>query len=478
MTYGSGGPYTRYGWYRRDRRYRPRRGVRRTVAAAALLVAVTACTHAPPDEPAAPPPGDGVLRIVTGSDLTSTGIRRELIEKAAEATGIDDISIVELPDDADRQRSQLVAALQAGNKDAYDIVNLDVTWTAEFAEQELIEPLEGPLSELDRRDAKYIWPSVRETVTYEGKAWAVPWNTDVGLLYYRADRFGSDPRLRTWRDLTRAVADGADARDQVGMVTQLAPYEGLTVNTYEAVWRNGGEIIDEEGRVRVAEDEARGGLLELASAFSTSGGLPLLDKEWTSSDESGSIERFLAGEAPTMRNWPFAKSRLQEHAGKSSGGEGAPRFGVTALPGAEDGTAGSAALGGQNLAIAEGSPDQAEAEKLIAWLTSAAAGEELYEGGFVPARQDSLPDDCARGGRALPERVPQGSLDEQFLEALCWSMEHARARPVTPYYAAVTQDIQDVMAKQLRAAPTGPPVDSRASPEDLRDRLRASLDGR
>lgn len=458
------------------------RDARRTVAAAVLLAAVAGCAPSPPDD-AATRRGDGVLRVVTGSDLTSTGIRRELIERAAAATGVE-VEVVELPDDADRQRSQLVAELQSGNRDGYDIVNLDVTWTAEFAEQGLIEPLDGELGGLDRRDATYIWPSVRETVEYRDTAWAVPWNTDVGLLYYRADRLGTDPPLRTWRGLTRAVddyepaADGPDdARGPVGMVTQLAPYEGLTVNTFEAVWRNGGEIIDAEGEVRVTEDEARSGLLELARAFATSGGRPVLDKEWARSDETGAVERFLAGEALTMRNWPFAKSRLEEHARKSAEDGGtAPRFGVTALPGAEDGTAGSAALGGQNLAIAKDSPDRDDAAEVIDWLTGAAAGAELYEGGFVPARADALPGDCRRE-TTLPARVPRGSFDEQYQEALCWSMAHARARPVTPYYAAVTQDIQDVVAKQLRAAPTGPPVESRALPEDLRDRLRSSLDG-
>lgn len=463
----------------------------RMLAAAVLLFAVTACgAAAPPD--AAPPDGaaaDGAavpLRIATGTDLTSSGVRRKIIEEAARDLDLR-VSFVELPDDADRQRSQLVAALQAGNQDAYDIVNLDVTWTHEFAAQGLIEPLEGDLAELDVRAEEDIWPSVRSTVEYDGKAWAVPWNTDVGLLYYRADLLGADPELRTWQELIKTVQGyGREpGGPRVGLVTQLDSYEGLTVNTHEAVWRNGGEIVSDEGEVRVADEKAVRGLFDLADAFAARGNqLPVLGEGSLDSDETGSIRRFLAGEALAMRNWPFARFLLKEHMSEPDGSDAnaeVPRYGVTALP-AGKGAEGisHAVLGGQNLAIADGSSRQRDARRLIGRITSVAAGEKLHAGGFVPAHRSALPGKCSEGGRSLPGRVPQGEgLDAQYVEALCWSMKHAWARPATPYYGAVTRDIQDVMTRRLRDAPKQPPLGTgKSSPEDLRDLLADSLRGR
>ncbi|AXK33709.1 extracellular solute-binding protein [Streptomyces armeniacus] len=467
--------------------------VRRALAlAGALLLAGTACADgAPAGGAARAAPGAGEIRIVVSPDLTSGGIAKELIEEAAGRLGLAGrVSIVELPDDSDGQRSQLVAALQAGNRDHYDIVNLDVTWTAEFARQRLIEPLEGELAGLDTRDEKGIWQSVRDTVEYDGKAWAVPWKTDAGLLYYRADKLEDDPGLRTWRQLVgtvRRYEPSAEERGtlRAGLVTQLDSYEGLTVNTHEAVWRNGGEIVGEGDDVRVAAPEARRGLHELGDAFDRDGAgqLPVLDHESLESDETRTIERFLAGEALAMRNWPFAISRLEEHLRKSDrrGSDGgAPRYGVTALPDGDGaGFSGNAVQGGYNLAIAEGSPDAGHARRLIEEITSDGdLTRRLYEGGSVPARKSAIPGGCSPWGRSLPDEVPRGTLREQYDEALCWSMEHARARPSTSRYAAVTRDIQDVMTKRLRRAPGEPPVDEHATPGDLERLLRKSLAGR
>lgn len=485
---GTGGGRVRL--RRRTRRARWRRAGAAAAALLALLTAVAGCSGGGPagdrDGHARTGGGAGEIRIATGTDLSSGGIRQELIEEAARQLDLDvKVTVVELPDDTDRQRSQLAAALQAGNRDDYDIVNLDVTWTAEFAAEQLIEPLEGDLAGLDVREETDIWPSVRDTVEYGGKAWAVPWNTDVGLLYYRADKIG-DESLRTWRQLDGTVRrhepSGTDrGKLKAGLVTQLDSYEGLTVNTHEAVWRHDGDIVDGEHAVRVAEQNAQRGLQELSDAFTKDAPdkLPLLGENSLRSDETGAVERFLAGEALTMRNWPFAKSRIEEHLQKPGPGGDPPRYGITALPdGSAPGQSGHAVLGGQNLAIAAGSPDSADARRLVKQITSnGELAARLYDGGFVPARKSAVPGGCSHRGWSLPARAPEGTLEEQYVEALCWSMEHARPRPATPYYAAVTRDIQDVMSKRLSAAPSAPPVDEHATPGDLRQLLRKSLNG-
>ncbi|MGW8376151.1 extracellular solute-binding protein [Streptomyces sp. ODS28] len=428
-------------------------------ALAALLLSCLAAACGPGRAGAPESAQERPFRVAVGQDLTASGVRQELIREAARDAGARQVEIVELPDDTDRQRGQLVAALQGGDRAGYDLVVLDVTWTAEFAELGLIEPLTGDLDVQRAKQYADVWPAVRETVRHDGRSWGVPWNTDVGLLFYRADLLDADPALRTWQGLTRVVHGQRPGHGlSAGMITQLMTYEGLTVNAHEAVWRDGGDLVDAAGRVRAGESRARQGLGELRAGFTAPPGrLPMFDGGSLVSDETASVERFLAGEALTMRNWPFARFPLEEHLKKVRDGTA---YGVTALPaGDPDGdgtgpeTGGPAVLGGQNLAVAAGTPNGALAREVIRRLTSKDMAGRLYAKGFVPAHRDAVGAggcDAGSGSWSLPERPPQEpSLAAQYHEALCWSMEHARARPATPYYAAVTRDIQEVTAQGL-----------------------------
>ena len=48
---------------------------------------------------------------------------------------------------------------------------------------------------------------------------------------------------------------------------QFAKYEGLTVNTAEAINSQGGKILDDSGKPAVNTDEAKQGLQNLADAY-------------------------------------------------------------------------------------------------------------------------------------------------------------------------------------------------------------------
>ncbi|WP_234010891.1 extracellular solute-binding protein, partial [Streptomyces sp. SPB78] len=366
-----------------------------------LLAAACSWRHEDPPAPrsAACRPGDDTLRIATGGDLTGTDIRALLIQHWAEERKVP-VRIVQLPDTADGQRSQLVASLQAGNPYCYDLVNLDVTWTAEFAAQRLITPVDPGGDD--------FWPAASKGVRYGGESWAVPWNTDVGLLFYRADLIGPGG-LGTWDALAETVRTFRRERDprvRAGLLTQLRPYEGLTVNAAEAVWRAGGEIVSGEGekaRVTVDEPAATAGLLDLVKAVGDedSPGLPVIGDSSRHLDEQSSLERFLSGDALMLRDWPFAAVQLAQ-AEKRGTGEYRPRYGVTQLPRPRTGGS-AAALGGQNLAVVAGSGHDALARDLLTYLTGAGAERCLRDGG-LRARAALR----ARGGSARPGSTSGG----------------------------------------------------------------------
>src|SRR5699024_3891016 len=69
---------------------------------------------------------------------------RPVIDKWNEEHPEEKVSLKELAGEADAQRDALVQSLQAGS-DEYDVMALDVVWTAQFAANGWLAPLEGDL---------------------------------------------------------------------------------------------------------------------------------------------------------------------------------------------------------------------------------------------------------------------------------------------------------------------------------------------
>src|SRR5262249_54250836 len=87
------------------------------------------------------------------------------------------------PAAAAAQRQQLARRL-AAHDDPVDIMGLDVTWAAEFAEAGWILPWTGTNRQLAESDT--LKPTL-DTATWHGKLYAVPANTNTQLLWYRSD---------------------------------------------------------------------------------------------------------------------------------------------------------------------------------------------------------------------------------------------------------------------------------------------------
>src|ERR671914_509719 len=137
------------------------------------------------------------------------------------------VKLVELPESADEQRTQLVQRLDA-ESDECDVLGMDVIWTAEFAAQDWLQDTSDIIE--PRRD-DFI-ASTLETAQYEDKYWAVPYHTNAGFLYYRTDQVPQAPDA--WEDVY------AQAGENNGLVYQGARYEGLTVNFLELLYSGGG----------------------------------------------------------------------------------------------------------------------------------------------------------------------------------------------------------------------------------------------
>ncbi|MFI8188582.1 extracellular solute-binding protein [Streptomyces sp. NPDC085946] len=453
---------------------------RRFLALLAVLLTAACTGGGGGPDPAASSSGDvpGVIVVASGQDVTGrNGVRRRLIdawnERQREEGSDFRARLVELPGSADEQRSQLLGALQSGGA-AYDVVNLDVTWVPEFAAAHLIRPLPEGLV-----DGDVIRP-VADTARWDGRVYAAPFNSDVGLLYYRRDLLERAGVERTdlsaglsWQEL-RTLVDTLDdelpeeAYDK-GWTTQLAAYEGRTVNAVEAFVSavDGLALVDGDGRYSADAGELAAGIAELRRRTDK----PYLLPGALTSDEAASLGDFAAGRTAFLRHWPYAYGTLYRTFTER-------QLGVAPLPG-------RAVLGGQNLAVTAGSERAGKATELIRFLTGPRSERCLLDAGFAATRTSAYRDDgvrCPLAG-ATPSAAPTGERADSMPrdertgrpayaeKILLPALQQAVHRPRTPLYGAFTQ----TFAAQLGPLLTDSPPDDAALARRLDAALRRAL---
>ncbi|MFE2143531.1 ABC transporter substrate-binding protein [Streptomyces sp. NPDC059456] len=371
--------------------------------------------------------GRGPLTLVTAGDLTD--YLPPLLDDWNDAHPGERVTLVELPDSADETRAQMISELRSG-RNRFDVLNIDVAWTSEFAAAGWISPLERGRFPLDA----FLRPVV-DTATFDGRLYAVPYVTNAGLLYYRKDvldREGEQPP-RTWAELARQARTIAPKYGLDGYAGQFLPYEGLTVNVTEAVQSAGGSILRDDGaRVTVDSDAARTGLRFLADGV-RDGWIPRAALGYK---EEESRQAFQDGRLLFLRNWPY----VYADAG-ASGSKVAGRFGAVPLPG-PDGP-GTSVLGGSNLAVSSHARHPASAADLISYLTSERVQRQVLTRGSLPPVRAALYED--------PELIRA----YPYLPTLRQSVLSAVPRPKSPRYDQVSLAVQavaqDVMA--LRQTP-------------------------
>ncbi|MCX4619503.1 ABC transporter substrate-binding protein [Streptomyces albogriseolus] len=386
-------------------------------------------------------PGDGrgPLTLATAGDLT--GYLGFVLDGWNRTHPGEEVTLVELPDSADETRAQMITDLRAGEGGRFDVLNIDVSWTSEFAAAGWIRPLPR-----DRFPLDTFLPPVVDTATYDGRLYAVPYVTNAGLLLYRKDVLDDAgvPPPRTWAELERAAKTLAPARGLDGYAGQFLPYEGLTVNAAEAVYSAGGAILGDEGeRVTVDSRAARKGIGFLARGV-REGWIP---REALAYKEEESKRAFQDGRLLFLRNWPYAYV-----AASAPGSKVAGKVGAVPLPG-PDGP-GTSVLGGSNLAVSSHARHPDSAARLLAYLTGERVQRQVLTRGALPPVRAGLYDDPE-----LVRRFP-------YLPTLRESVLAAAPRPKSPRYDQVSLVVQAVVHDAMSG---------RQTPEAAVRRLAAEL---
>jgi multiple sugar transport system substrate-binding protein len=340
------------------------------IMASLLLTAGCAPGSAPAGGSAPSANGIGPITFAVGGD--DADIFAALIEPWNKAHPHEQVTLMRLPEAENGQLAQLTANLQAGSS-TYDVIAMDVIWTAEFASAGWIIPLESSMFHL----GDFLRPAV-DTAMYNGHLWAVPYYSNAEVLYYRKDILAKAGKLppKTWAQLAAEAKSVAPKYGLQGYAGQLAPYEGLVVNFADALQSAGGAILSPAGSVTVDSAQAQAGLGFLVDGL-REGWIP---QSSLSYEEESSWGDFESGKLLFLNNWPFIYSYAsqQSPANKVYG-----KVGIAPLPG-QDGP-GSSSLGGANLAVSAFSRHQATALAFIQYLTGLSAERQLLkDSGFPP----------------------------------------------------------------------------------------------
>lgn len=334
------------------------------------------------------------------------------------------VVIQRTPDDAS-QRHQLFVQWLNAHVGQPDILQIDVVWTSEFAAAGWILPLTR--WHTDTRD---FFPGVVAGDEWSGQLYALPWWTDIGMLYWRTDLMPRAPvTMDEMTDALRRARTAGGPRD--GLVWQGARYEGLVTVFLEFLGAYGGRIMDDSGRVIVNQPQAVAALTRMRDLL-RDGLVPRDAMTW---HEEESRFAFQNGDAALMRNWPYAYALMSDSAASRVAG----RFRAAPMPAAPGGSP-TATLGGQQLAINAYTTHPDAAYRLIAYLTAPAQElERARVAGTLPPRR-SLYDQPA-----LDSALPMGVTVAREV------LEHATPRPVTPIYS----QLSDLLQIQLHRALTG-----------------------
>lgn len=389
-----------------------------------------------------------------------SGAFREAAAACNEAAGgAYRIETVDLPNNADEQREQLVRRLAAGDSDI-DIIGMDVIWTAEFAEAGWIVPIEGEAA--DAVTEGRLAPAV-ETATYQDQLYAAPFNSNAVMLWYREDVTPEPPA--TWDEMI-AEADALRAAGEPHlMLGQGQRYEGLVVWFNSLLESAGGHVLSDDGTEVSLEEGPTRKALEVMRDYSRSASTP--DNFATAREDDGRLE-WEKGTAAFMTNYSFVWPSANGNAPAIAEQMRWARF-----PTVDPDIPSKVSIGGFNLGVGAFSDHPDLSADAVACLV----GDEnqivnATKGGLLPVTE-ALYDDPELTEATTEVEVDGKATEVQafpYAEVIKAELKDAVVRPQTPYY----NDVALAIARTLH--PTRD-IDPEADVDRLRDAIASALAG-
>jgi multiple sugar transport system substrate-binding protein len=368
-----------------------------------LAVALAACSSGN---------GSGPVTLNYWSFPDNSGAIQQAVNTCSAASG-GKYTIVynKLPTDADGQRQQIVRRL-AAHDSTMDILGLDVTWEAETAQAGWILPWTGA----DKAAAvKDTLPTMLQTATWRGQLYAVPYNTNTQLLWYRSDLVPNPPA--TWDQMISEAEQLAKAGKPHYIEIQGAQYEGATVWFNSLVASAGGSILNASSTAPSLGPPA----LKALQVMSRLAHSPAADPSLSVQTEDDNRLAMEGGSAAFELNYPFVYPSMQTDKPAFY-----KSFKWALYPGVVPGFPSRVTIGGIDLAVSAFSTHPDLARQAILCLRD-------RENQILAA---------TKGG--LPPTLMSLYTDPAFIKAYPFAADIKRAllsasvRPKTPYYQNVS----------------------------------------
>jgi trehalose/maltose transport system substrate-binding protein len=254
----------------------------------------------------------------------------------------------------------LVRGLLRGGPPSPDVYGIDVIWTDSLSE-DLIDLKPNFTTELPAVD-----PDEVASYTVKGKLVALPYHSDVGVLFYRKDllqEYGYKSPPSTWVQLEKMAERiqngerGKGRRDFWGFIWPGAAGEGLTCNALEwQVSEGGGHIIEDDKSISVNNPDAIRTWQRAAHWIGWISPPDLLSyEEWEA------INAFYSKKAAFYRGWTrnYFQSVEDDPAIRNT-------YAVTSIPAGKDGQ--FTTRGGYGLGVSRAAPHPVEAMELVRFL--------------------------------------------------------------------------------------------------------------
>lgn len=235
-------------------------------------------------------------------------IYQELSKAWEEQTG-NRIEWVEIPQQNMHDKLVIEFSSRSG---AIDATAISEPWLVEFAASGYLDALDDRISDEDRADFGF---NLLTKLSYDGKLYAIPHYMFAPVLYYRTDLFEQyGLRKPTMEEpLTKeeflAAAQAMTNGDVFGTIVEANRNVPPVHHMIEYIYREGGQIIDENRQPRVNEPPAVKGLqfmVDLVRKYKVAppGALGF--------DHVDNHTLFSQGKLGMAINWPYAYSIISD----------------------------------------------------------------------------------------------------------------------------------------------------------------------
>lgn len=343
----------------------------------ALLAMVVSACAAPAAAPA--PAEGGAEGGVTMSFWTRDSNQaqvRQLVD-AWNETHENQIEITVIP--AAEYITKVGAASAAGTPP--DIIAVDLIYVPQFAAANQLVDITDKARNLSYFEQ--LSPSHVRLATYEGNIYALPFNAEGSILLWNKDLFeqaGLDPETppANWGEIAAAAEQISALGDDIYGYYFSGACAGCNAFTFlPLIWAAGGDVLTDDGTEATLTDPNVAAALDFYRQLWESGQMPPGAQADTGSDFANA---FTTGKIGMVGSGAFAISMLKNDYPDIN-------FGVTFLPGQEDGV--SSFAGGDSIGIPAGSQYPDQAFEFIEWMTTEEVQLEQYAAASsLPIRTD------------------------------------------------------------------------------------------